>query len=373
MKTLFRHIFVLVCLCNFIACNTHKKQDEKSFSPSDKKATQKTVELFSTLGSRMEKGIMLGHQDDLAYGNKWYGEAGRSDVKAVCGDYPAIFGWDMGNIEISSIYNTDSISFDKLDSYIKEVDKLGGISTLNWAVHNPSSEENSPIRENLVKRILTEKSFKNRYISYLDKLANFLINLKDSDGNQIPVVFQPFNEYNICGKNWWSKDKCTALEFKEMWIFTVEYLQNTKNIHHLIYSFSVQADLNSNDFINYYPGNKYVDIIGVGLNFNQEKDATGKIYMQTLNKSLANITQFASTNNKIAALTKTGMEGIKLPDYFSNYLYPIITQYKLSYIMFGKNSCSDENHYFIPIPGHPASDDFEHFSRSPKILTCSKI
>ncbi len=374
MKPIFRHTFLFLCLCSFIACNTHKKQDENSFSPSDKKATQKTVELFSALSLRMEKGIMLGHQDDLAYGNKWYGEPDRSDVKSVCGDYPAVFGWNIGNIEIDLKYNTDSVSFSKLRFYIKQANKLGGMSTLCWSPKNPTvneSEVNSV--GNSVGEILHNKSPHEKYLLYLEKLSNFLNTLKDDEGNFITIIFQPFNEYNLPGKYWWSKNQCSATEFKEIWILTVDYLQKKKNIHHILYSYSIYADNTTNSFADYYPGNNYIDLIGVSLTLNQENDPSGKIYMKTLNNKLSIITQFAENNHKIAALTNTGMEGIKIPDYFSNYLYPIISQYKLAYVMFGRNSYNDEKHYFIPIPGHPASEDFDKFSKNPRILTCSKV
>jgi mannan endo-1,4-beta-mannosidase len=374
MKPTFKYMFFFICSCVFIACNTQKKENDISFLPSDKKATKETVELFETLHSRMENGIMLGHQDDLAYGNKWYGEPGRSDVKAVCGDYPAVFGWNIGNLETDSAYNSDSISFAKLRNYIKLVNKIKGVSILTWTAHNPAfgNSENQPDND-YVRLILQNKSVREKYIIYLDKVASFFNSLKDKDGDYIPIVFQPFNEYNISGKNWWSKDKCSSTDYKKLYTFTVNYLRDNKNIHHVLYLYSIQADTAVSAFTDSYPGNNYVDLVGVSLNLDQDEDPSGKIYVQTLNQNLSIITQFAEKNNKIAALTNTGMKGIKLPDYFSNYLYPIISQYKLSYIMFGKNAWNDEKLYFIPIPGHPASEDFASFSKNPRILTCKKI
>lgn len=374
MKQTAIHAFFFLCLCVFTACNSSKKENDTSFLPSDKKATKETAELFSTLNKRMEKGIMLGHQDDLAYGNTWFGEPGRSDVKAVCGDYPAAFGWNIGNIEINSVTNSDSISFSKLRAYIKLINKMKCISILNWTAHNPAiGIIQNPADNHFVRSIFYNKSVQKKYIIYLDKVARFFSSLKDNDGNYIPIIFQPFNEYNIPGKYWWGADKCSSTEYKEIYAFTVNYLRNKKNIHHVLYLYSIQADTTVNVFTDSYPGNKYVDLVGVSLNLNQDKDPTGKVYMRTLNQNLAIISQFAEKNNKIAVLSNTGMEGIKLPDYFSNYLSPIISQYKLSYIMFGKNTWNDEKHYFIPIPGHPASEDFKLFSKNPHILTCKKI
>lgn len=374
MKSLIRLIVFSFFLFAAIACNKQLSKENILF-PSDKNATKETAELMSTLSSRIEKGIMLGHQDDLMYENKGHDELGISDVKSVCGDYPAIFGWDVGNIELGTSFNSDSASLSKLKSCINRATKLGGVSALTWFIHNPvaGNESKEMSSNSVVKTILSEKSVRNRFYSYLDNLADFLNDLKNDDGKLIPIIFQPFQEYNIKDKYWWSKNECTANEYKEIWRMTVDYLRNKKNIHHILYSYSIQADSASNVLEDYYPGNDYVDIIGVGLNFIQENDPTGKIYMQALNRNLEVITQFANKNKKIPALTNTGQEGIKIPNYFSNYLFPVVSRYKLSYIMFGENSRTDEKHYFIPIPGHPASEDFEVFSKNPQILTCSKV
>ena len=64
----------------------------------DSMATPETVKLFNNLSKIAARGVMFGHQDDLAYGVGWWAEAGRSDVKEVCGDYPAVYGWDLGEV-----------------------------------------------------------------------------------------------------------------------------------------------------------------------------------------------------------------------------------------------------------------------------------
>ena len=48
------------------------------------------------------KGFMFGHQDDLAYGVGWKYIPGKSDIKEVTGDYPAVYGWELGRIGIGS-------------------------------------------------------------------------------------------------------------------------------------------------------------------------------------------------------------------------------------------------------------------------------
>ncbi len=95
---------------------------------SDKKATRKTRILYDNLFQLLDKGIMFGHQDDLAYGVNWRYEKDRSDVKDVTGDYPAVYGWDIGGLETKAPNNIDGVPFDKMKKWIEEVYNRGGVT-----------------------------------------------------------------------------------------------------------------------------------------------------------------------------------------------------------------------------------------------------
>jgi len=99
--------------------------------PIDKKASKETKALYKNLHTVTKKGIMFGHQDDLAYGVNWKYEPGRSDVKDVVNDYPAVFGWDIGGIEHDKKENLDNVPFDSIRNYIREVYRRGGINTIS--------------------------------------------------------------------------------------------------------------------------------------------------------------------------------------------------------------------------------------------------
>jgi mannan endo-1,4-beta-mannosidase len=65
------------------------------FRLSDEKATQETQNLYQNLAKAQKKGYFIGHQDDLAYGVYWKYQQGRSDVKEVVKDHPAVYGWEL--------------------------------------------------------------------------------------------------------------------------------------------------------------------------------------------------------------------------------------------------------------------------------------
>src|SRR5215210_5403497 len=103
-----------------------------NFMPSDKKATKETIALYHNLKKLLNKGIMFGHQDDLAYGVGWKYVEGKSDVKEVTGDYPAVYGWELGRLEIDHPVNIDSVPFDKMKGYIRYGYDQGAVITLSW-------------------------------------------------------------------------------------------------------------------------------------------------------------------------------------------------------------------------------------------------
>ena len=105
--------------------------------PSDLKASPETIKLYQNLLELQKKGLMFGHQDALAYGHGWVYEEGRSDVKDVCGDYPAVYGWELGHLELGDAYSLDSVHFDKIQDWIKTVYERGGINTISWHLRNP--------------------------------------------------------------------------------------------------------------------------------------------------------------------------------------------------------------------------------------------
>ena len=72
------------------------------FSKEDVKPvkTSEAEQLLLKLKTVPAYGFMFGHHDDPVYGIGWDGDEGRSDVKSVCGDYPALMSFDLGRMEI---------------------------------------------------------------------------------------------------------------------------------------------------------------------------------------------------------------------------------------------------------------------------------
>ena len=129
-------ILLIACQLLFFAVATAQTL------PIDKKATPETRNLYLNLQRLAQKGIMFGHQDDLAYGIGWKYQPGRSDVKEVVGEYPAVVGWDLGHLELKRPVNLDSVPFDAMRRYAQQVYAQGGINTFSWHLNNPRPHQN---------------------------------------------------------------------------------------------------------------------------------------------------------------------------------------------------------------------------------------
>jgi mannan endo-1,4-beta-mannosidase len=186
-----------------------------SQKPTDQKATRETVKLYQNLMKLQSKSLMFGHQDALAYGEGWVYEEGRSDVKDVCGDYPAVYGWEIGHLELGDAYSLDSVHFDKIQNWIKIVYERGGVNTISWHLRNPLTGGTSwdVSSKEVVNSILPGGSKHEVFKGYLDKLATFLLALKTEDGIYIPVLFRPFHEHTGSWF-WWGKDLCSVEDYK---------------------------------------------------------------------------------------------------------------------------------------------------------------
>jgi len=110
----------------------------------DENATAKALALFVNMKNNIEKGIMVGHQDDLAYGIGWYGKPGASDVKAVTGE-------DVTQEELggASVHATKSgvahFAVDNEEDGLKLIRQLISFMPQNNLEEAPLVECNDPI------------------------------------------------------------------------------------------------------------------------------------------------------------------------------------------------------------------------------------
>lgn len=271
--------------------------------PSDKKATRETIALYNNLKKLVNKGTMFGHQDDLAYGVGWKYEDGRSDIRDVTGDYPAVYGWELGHLEIDRPHNLDSVPFNRMQQFIKAGYERGGVITISWHLNNPLTGKTAwDPAEGTVTSVLPGGSKNELFKTWLDKVAVFMNTLKGIDGEFIPVIFRPYHELNG-NWFWWGGKNSTNDEFKRLWIFTASYLRNEKNLHHLLYAYNTDRYSSREEYLQKYPGDEWVDVIGFDI---YQRNSTKEKFIADIDKMLSTLEAIAHEKNKIPALTEFG-------------------------------------------------------------------
>jgi len=337
--------------------------------PSDLKATSEAVKLYQKMLELQHKGIMFGHQDALAYGTSWYGEEGRSDVKDVCSDYPAVCGWELGHLELGNTYSLDSVFFDNIRSGIKRSYKMGVINTISWHFRNPLTGGTAwdVSSKKTVASILPGGEKHELYIQYLDKLAAFMLSLKTEQGTLIPVLFRPFHEHTGSWF-WWGKNLCSVEDYKALWRFTVNYLRETKNIHHLLFSYSTDRFTTQDEYLERYPGDDLIDIVAFDL-YDRGPD-----YSQTLGNCAKMVSKIAADKGKIGAVSEAGGPITDNPEWWTKVLLKSLRSYDLSYVLVWRNAFNQPvQTAFGPYKGCPSAKDFVKFYNDPKTLFLKDI
>ncbi len=329
--------------------------------PVDEKATRKTRALFHNLRQIASAGVLFGHQDDLAYGVSWKAEEGRSDVRDVCGDYPAVFGWDVSKLG-QRPFNIDTVDFEMMKEWIRRGYKMGSVITIGWHMDNPVTGGDSWDNTPAVSAVLPGGARHEFYKQKLDLFAGFVKDLKVGLWTKIPIIFRPFHEHTGSWF-WWGRGNTSAEEYIALWQFTVDYLKDEKGLHNLLYAYSTDVFDSRNDYLEFYPGDDYVDIIA----YDDYHSIRSVETMPDFTRRLSEIVALADEKQKVAALSETGLESIPVNDWFTNILLKGIKQdpeaSRVAYLLVWRNA--NAGHHYAPYKGHGCSDDFMKFYRDP--------
>ena len=375
-----KHILVVLTFLS-IACNPVDNLLEESLQLVDQNATKETKALYINLKKMSGTGVMFGHQDDLAYGYHWMDEAGRSDVKEASGSYPAVYGWDVGDISDEQ-RNLDGIDFEKMKNFMKLGYERGGVISISWHMVNPVTMGDPWDYVETLPGVLPGGEAHELFKSWLDNFAEFSLSLKGEQGELIPIIFRPYHEHNG-DWFWWGKGANTEEDYIALWRFTVEYLRDEKRVHNLLWAFSPdrsRMDINSfkEDYFYGYPGDEYVDIIGfdnywdVGHPANETDPGTQQ---ENFVRSLTYTAQIADSLNKVFALTETGTEALPVNTIWSERFLAALTANewtrKTTYMLTWRNANFEKenrDHYYASFEGHPTQEDFKKFKEHEFIL-----
>ena len=345
-------------------------------APVDAQATPETRALLASLHRLTGEATLFGHQDALAYGVEWTAAAGaapRSDVEAVAGAFPAVFGFDLGGIELPGrTVNVDSVAFDDIRRHVVAAHAMGSVVTLSWHAWNPASGGNSWDTAAAVPQILPGGARHAEFLGWLDAVAGFLGSLEDADGRPVPVVFRPWHE-STRDWFWWGRAHASDADGQALFRMTVEHLRDTRGLHNLLYSYAPHEPTSEAEYLTRYPGDEYVDVMGF-----DEYDALNRPVADTsgvdrIADRIAIVAGLAEARGKVAAITETGFEGLADANWWTGQLLPALradrAARRIAYVMVWRNAtrASKPGHFYAPYPGQVSAPDFVRFAAAPGI------
>lgn len=203
---------------------------------------------------RVVSGQFLGHpMDNFA----WAYAKHITDLEKATGKWVAMAGADYERL--TSTY--DPVDLSRVNAPLILHWQNGGWVTISWHARNPWNWKNSRDKkigkyEDLFKP--GTKAYRN-WMEQLDRVGDALEELQRAG---VTVLWRPLHESN--GKAfWWTRAK-KPRDLAELWKQVYEYLTVERGLHNLLWVYSVVPQANSGRPADYaYPGDEYVDIVGV--------------------------------------------------------------------------------------------------------------
>lgn len=346
------------------ACSTSPKKPMDT--PKDKLVQQ----LFSWADSSY---IAYGHQDDLAYGHAWLvtdwenDSLERSDVKAVCGRYPLVMGFDLGDIEHGASRNLDGVPFGLIRKAALQHIGRGGVVTFSWHPDNlvTGGDAWDVSSHEVVKAILPGGEKHAEFRVWLQRAADFIESL-----GEVSVIFRPWHEHSASWF-WWGQDLCTADEYRELFRMTWLYFVKERGLTNLLWCYSPNGPFTPERYMERYPGDEFVDILGadfyefIGPDGLEE---SGARFAGVLRDMLTKMTALGQEHHKLIALSETGLEGIPDANWWMQVLYPAIKDYPVSYVLTWRNAHDRPCHFYGPWEGYAGEADFKAFAQLEQIV-----
>lgn len=362
---------ILICLITGVtSCKSSYRITLEDVHLADKKASKEAKILYERVKKISEFGFAFGQQDATIYGINWKQQDTplklRSDIQDVSGKLPAVHGYDLGHLELNHSFNLDTVSFTLMRDQVKKLHKKGAIITFSWHLNNPVTDGSSWDTTSAVSEILKGGLQREKYENWIKRLSLFFKSLQDEKNNPIPVVFRPFHEMNG-GWFWWGEGNCSAEDYKALWRQTCKLLQENE-VHNLLFAYSPNTIQNEANFLKYYPGDEYVDILGVDIYNHGSNEA----FTKDLQSNLQILKFLATQKSKPYALTETGnTRPGTAPEWWTNSLYQGIKNSGISWVLLWRNARLD--HYFSTYPEDISAEDFRAFEKLDESLFLKQV
>jgi mannan endo-1,4-beta-mannosidase len=193
----------------------------------------------------------------------------------------------------------------EVNAVVKEHWNRGGLVEISPGGHNPwtcgAANDHNLSGKRLTDAITPGTTANLNWTKQLDDFATALTDLQAAG---VVVLWRPFHEFN--GSWFWWGDAKDGQDYVKLWRHMHDYLTKTKKLHNLIWVWSGSRESGKlmQPVLKYYPGDAYVDIVGLDMYYDTFDPAAVKAYhdLSKLGKPFA-LTEYGPDNK---TTTRTG-------------------------------------------------------------------
>jgi mannan endo-1,4-beta-mannosidase len=220
-------------------------------APANPRATPQTravLEFFWSLSGGPERKILSGQFTDFGMGASL---ELMQDVYRTTGQWPAILGVDFADVPSGALTSRAPARV------AIEYWRRGGLVHVSAHMGNPANPRGGGLRDegvNLEDLLRSGSETHRRWMQQLNEIAAGLQELRNAG---VVVLWRPFHEMNSRAFWWGASEPAT---FIRVWRHMFDYFSNTRNLDNLLW---VYSPLQGARTAAYYPGDAYVDLVGL--------------------------------------------------------------------------------------------------------------
>ena len=153
------------------------------------------------------------------------------------------------------------------------------------------------------------------------EVAGIINEFVDDDGKPIPFIFRLWHEWEDSWM-WWGAKYVSAEDYKRFFILTEQTIKKYAPKAQILWAYCSDRFVNSEEaYMERYPGDAYVDIIGFDDYFMGQSNED---WSAALNRSRM-ICKIAEERHLAAAIFETNNNKQKVPEYYTNHLNRMLT------------------------------------------------
>ncbi|MDD2763522.1 MAG: glycosyl hydrolase [Opitutaceae bacterium] len=232
---------------------------DAALAPANPQASPRTRAVLDFIGSleaRTDKRLLSGQFTD--YGTQASLELPEK-IHLQTGHWPALIGVDYAEFLDPDDSQKSTLTSRVPNQVAIAYWRAGGLITVNAHLYNPAKPHEGGLRDqgvDLAGLLAPGTAMHQQWMQELDELAAGLQELREAG---VVVLWRPFHEMNG-GWFWWGK-KDPAI-FIRVWRHMFDYFTKAKGLDNLLW---VYAPNHGDHTADYYPGDGYVDVVGLDV------------------------------------------------------------------------------------------------------------